>query len=110
MSQKPQNISFLDSSFDEFLIISVWDFEGGDEMEILLFPVRAAEHHLKRMKQYSQKHVFSPQVQVKKKKSRNTTDSWLWPMINCASESDYRAVKIEAHGDCSRALVIVEEL
>ena len=100
---KTQNPSVPDSHFEEFSVLSLDDFAGGDRGKLLLCLIRALRKYLTRMEQYRPgiEGLFVSTGRRKKWVSRNTISFWLRLVITlaheCASEEDCRSLRVRAH-------------
>ena len=86
---KTQNPSVPDTRFESFSIPSLGDFVGFDADELLLCPVRALRHYLKRTQRLRPglRRLFTSTGREKKEVSKNTISFWLREVIRKAYSS-----------------------
>ena len=87
---KTQNPSIRDERFESFTIPSLADFTDNDPAEMLLCPVRALKHYLKRTggPRPGGQRLFVSAGSKRKNVSRNTISFWLREVISKAYGKD----------------------
>ena len=100
---KTQNPSVPDSRFEEFSVLSLDDFVGGDRDKLLLCPIWALWKYLSQTEQYRPgiEGLFVSTGQCKKRVFLNTISFWLQSVTSLArasaSEEDCRSLWVRAH-------------